>query len=100
MRYSLKLSNGTTVFFDEYSLIKKGILAAVGYNYDDMGVETGKVVAEILKGKPVSDIPVHSPEELTAAINLNLAGKLGFSIPKKLKYSKVEVIEYTNNREY
>ena len=25
MRYSLKLSNGATVFFDEYSLTKKGI---------------------------------------------------------------------------
>lgn len=88
------------IFTNDPILIKKGILAAVGYNYDDMGIETGKVVAEILKGKPASNISVHSPEELIAAINLRLAGKLGFSIPKKLKYSKVEVIEYANNREY
>jgi hypothetical protein len=40
MRYSLKLSNGATVFFDEYSLTKKGIFYRNGstqvYMLNDM----------------------------------------------------------------
>ena len=81
------------IFTSDPILVKKGILAAVGYDYEDMGKETGQVVAKILKGEPAQQIPIHNPKELKAVINNSLAKKLGFNIPKKLKHSIVQVIE-------
>ena len=81
------------IFTNDPILIKKGILAAVGYDYEDMGKETGQVVARILKGESPQQIPVHNPRELKAIVNVPLANKLGFSIPKKLQYSIIQVVE-------
>ena len=81
------------IFTNDPILIKKGILAAVGYDYEDMGKETGRVVARILKGELPQKIAIHNPSELKAVINVSLANKLGFFIPKKLKHSKVQIVE-------
>ena len=81
------------IFTNDPILIKKGILAAVGYDYEDMGKETGRVVARILKGELPQKIAIHNPSELKAVINVSLANKLGLFIPKKLKHSKVQIVE-------
>ena len=81
------------IFTNDPILVKKGILAAVGYDYEDMGKETGQVVARILSGELAQQIAVHNPIELKAVINASLANKLGFAIPKKLKHSKIQIID-------
>lgn len=81
------------IFTSDPLLVKRGVLAAVGYDYFEVGKETGHVVAQILKGEKAEQIAVHNPKALKAAINASLAEKLGCPIPKKLKHSTIEVIK-------
>lgn len=77
------------LFCSDPLLVNRGILAAVGYNYADIGRETGLVVARILKGEAAETIPIRSPEHLETAINKKLAQKLGLKIPEKLQFSEM-----------
>jgi len=81
------------IFTSDTTLIKRGILAAVGFDYIDIGKTTGQVVAQILNGKEARSIAIQTPKNLKAVVNKTLAKKLGLPIPTDLKYSKVQVIE-------
>jgi putative ABC transport system substrate-binding protein len=81
------------IFTSDTTLIKRGILAAVGFDYVDIGKTTGQVVTRVLNGEDAHKIPIQTPEELKAVVNKALAKKLGISIPTDLKYSKVQVVE-------
>ncbi|TZE82889.1 ABC transporter substrate-binding protein [Calorimonas adulescens] len=63
-----------------------GVLVARGVDYFDMGVEAGKMAADILtKGKKPSEIPVLMPHDLTLAVNEDTADILGIKIPDTLR---------------
>lgn len=81
------------IFTSDAALVKKGVLAGVGYDYKDVGLETGIIVARILKGEKANDIPIQSPKPLRALVNAPLAHKLGLKIPKEFKHSKIEVFK-------
>ena len=46
------------VYVGADSMVMDGGLATVGIDYTDLGKETAKMVDEVLKGKPVNEIPV------------------------------------------
>lgn len=77
------------LFCSDPLLVKRGVLAAVGYDYAEVGRETGRVVARILQGEPVSQIPVRSPEQLQTVINKALAKELNLNLPEKLEFSTI-----------
>jgi putative ABC transport system substrate-binding protein len=63
------------------------VLAAVGFNYYEMGKATGRIVVDVLKGKKTSDIPTYfarNPEEQSLVLNLNVAKAIGVTVPDKL----------------
>ena len=69
------------VFTSEYeSVIKNQALACVGYSYYDMGAETGKIVARILKGEKPGDIDVSAPYGADYYFNLKAAKSLNIQI--------------------
>ena len=80
------------IFSSDPELIKDGVLAAVGYDYADVGKETGIVVAKILDGEDPSHLPVHSPAKLKVVVNAKLAKKLGIKIPNKLDYAELQLM--------
>ncbi len=71
------------LFCSDPLLVKRGVLAAVGYDYVEVGLESGLVVAKLLKGEDVKDIPVHHPPRLKTIVNFPLARRLGLTIPKE-----------------
>jgi putative ABC transport system substrate-binding protein len=77
------------IFTSDPLLIQKGVLAAVGYDYNDIGQETGMMVAKVLNGEAPTNIPVHNPDILKAVINEQLAKRLGLTIPRELKYAEI-----------
>lgn len=81
------------IFTSDPILVKRGVLAAVGYDYQDIGRETGEIVADILQGKQAFEIPIDNPKTVKTVVNKMLAEKLGIEVPKKLKYSILEVME-------
>ncbi len=81
------------IFCNDPILIKKGVLAAVGYDYLDIGRETGEIVVKILAGESVNTLPIHTPKNLKAVINRALAQKLGIIIPTQLKHATLTVMD-------
>lgn len=82
------------IFTSDPILLKSGVLAAVGYDYEDVGSETGMMVSEILKGKDPKTLLVHSPKKLKAVVNADFAEKLGLTIPKKLEFSEIHTFSF------
>jgi len=60
---------GIPLFCNDPVLIEKGVLAAVGYDYKEMGVLTGKIVARILQGEAASLIPIVHPQTFKTVVN-------------------------------
>ncbi len=64
-----------------------GALAAYGVDYYKAGIETGKLIAEILKGEKPGNIPVKfmtSPSELELYIDTGVAKRLNLTIDDEL----------------
>lgn len=64
------------------SMVADGGLATYGINYESLGAETGKMVAEVLKGGDTSTIPVKVMDDMQAYINQNTADAIGITIPE------------------
>jgi putative ABC transport system substrate-binding protein len=72
------------------------VLAAWGFDYYKMGRVTGKLVVEILKGKKPEQIPTQfmtKTSDIDLLINLDVAKKLGLTIPKDILKSANKVVE-------
>ena len=50
------------MFAGDTDLVPRGAIAAIGFNYGDVGRQTGKIVARVLKGEKPGDIPVEGVE--------------------------------------
>ncbi|ADD66915.1 protein of unknown function DUF534 [Denitrovibrio acetiphilus DSM 12809] len=71
--------------------VRRGALAAKGFDYFKHGEQTGVVVCRILKGEKAGDIPVEFQKDLKLLINMKAARTLNHSIPAKL-VNNAEVI--------
>lgn len=72
------------------------VLAAWGFDYYKMGRVTGKLVVDILNGKKPEQIPTQfmtKTSDIDLLINLDVAKKLGLSIPKDIFKSANKVVE-------
>ncbi len=61
--------------------VSRGALASIGFNYFDVGVQTGKVVARILKGEKPGDIPVAFATGTDLYVNKGAASRMGVTLP-------------------
>ena len=72
------------------------VLAAWGFDYYKMGRVTGKMIAEILKGKKPEQLPTRfmtKTSDIDLLINLDVAKKLGLTVPKDLVKSANKLVE-------
>ncbi|MFC0244691.1 ABC transporter substrate-binding protein [Falsochrobactrum ovis] len=70
------------LFTADTDSVKRGALAALGFNYYDVGKQTGVVVAKILNGEKAGDIPVEIAKGTDLVINLGAAKKMGVEFPQ------------------
>jgi len=69
------------VFGSEIEQVKMGCLAAEGIDYLELGKQTGRMAAKVLKGeKKASEIPFETIEESNLYINKQVAEKLNISL--------------------
>ncbi|MCQ1057395.1 ABC transporter substrate-binding protein [Photobacterium sp. DNB23_23_1] len=61
--------------------IENGALAALGFDYYQVGVQTAEYVDALLKGKKISELPVKVAKGSDLALNQKAADKLGFTFP-------------------
>lgn len=73
--------------------VKRGALAALGVNYRDLGLQTGQIVARVLKGEAPGKIPIALSTKFELLLNVDAAQKQGITLPEKLVKSAAVVHE-------
>ena len=85
---------GIPVFGSEIEQVKIGCLAAEGLDYVALGVQTGKMAAQVLKGeKAASEIPYETIEEAALYLNTKVAQNLGIELSEELVESAFQVFD-------
>ena len=81
------------LFAADTDSVKRGAIAALGFNYYDLGRQTGKIVADILNGKKPSEIPAQGVTETELHVNPAAAKSMGVELPSELVSSAKKVIK-------
>ncbi len=82
------------VFGSEIEQVKIGCLATVGLDYIDLGAQTGRMAAKVLKGeKKASEINFEIIEEAAFYANNKVAENLGITIPEELTSTAAEMFD-------
>ena len=81
------------VFTTDTDSVERGAVAALGFNYAEMGTVTGDMIAQILEGTAVADIPVVVPGNQDLFLNLKAAKAMGIEVPADVVDSAKKVIE-------
>lgn len=83
---SVANSKKIPLFVGELDSMKKGAVAASGFDYFDLGYQSGVMAAEILSGnKKPSEIPVELPKSLALVINKKAAEAQGLTVKDEWK---------------
>lgn len=81
------------LFAGDTDSVSRGALAALGFNYFDVGKQTGEVVVRVLKGEKPGDIPVRVAAGTDLVINKAAAAKMGVTFPESITKRATKTIE-------
>lgn len=70
------------VFAGDTDSVNRGAAAAAGFDYYDVGRQTGAQVAKILQGTKPADIPVEGVATMQLAVNPAAAARMGVTLPQ------------------
>lgn len=87
------IDNQVPVFAGDTDSVSRGAIAAVGFNYYDIGRQTGKIVVRVLKGESPGDIAVEGVEITELYVNPGMAKKMGVTLPDSLIARAKEVVK-------
>lgn len=73
--------------------VKRGAIAALGVNYHDLGVQTGRLVVKILKGAKPGDLAWETSSKLELYVNPGAAARQGVTLPDSLIKSATKVVK-------
>lgn len=72
------------LFCADVDSVKRGAVAAMGFDYYKHGRQTGAMAKRILEGTNPGDMPVESQKELELHLNLGSARQMGVAVPPAL----------------
>jgi putative ABC transport system substrate-binding protein len=73
--------NQVPVFAGDTDSVSRGAIAALGFNYYDLGRQTGQIVLRVLQGTNPGDIPVEGVRITELYVNPGAAEAMGVTIP-------------------
>jgi putative ABC transport system substrate-binding protein len=85
--------NRLPVFAGDTDSVARGAIAALGFNYYDLGRQTGKIVARVLEGANPGDIPVEGVQITELYLNPGAAESMGVTIPPEMLERAKFVVE-------
>ena len=81
------------LFTADTDSVSRGSIAALGFNYYDVGKQTGEIVVRVLKGENPGDIAVKTAAGSDLVINKSAAAKMGVTLPESVVSRANKVIE-------
>ena len=81
------------VFAGDTSTVSRGAVAAVGYDYFDLGRQTGDIVVRILKGEKPGSIDVKMAKGTNLHVNPKMAAMMGIKIPAEVLSRATKIIK-------
>ena len=81
------------LFTADTDSVKRGAVAALGFNYYDVGKQTGAIVVRILNGEKAGDIDINVAAGTDLVINPAAAEKIGLTLPKSIVDRATKVIK-------
>lgn len=79
--------------FSDIEIARAGGLMHFGANYASMYREAAILVDKIFSGANPGDLPIAHPTQFDFVVNLQMAGRLGLTIPDSIKRQATEVIK-------
>jgi len=73
--------------------VKRGAIAALGVNYHDLGIQTGRMVIGILNGQKPGSMASETSDKLELYVNPGAAAKQGASLTDEFIKSATRVVE-------
>lgn len=73
--------NGVPLYAGDTDSVPRGAIAAIGFNYYDIGLQTANIVAKVLNGEKPGSIPVTQAQGTNLVVNPGAAKKMGVTIP-------------------
>ena len=83
----------TPVFGGATSYVEEGAIAAVGFDYYQIGYQTADYVVKILQGAKPSDLPARVAEGTDIVINPTAAARFGITLPASLTDNPTRVVQ-------
>ena len=80
------------VYASDTDSVPRGAIAALGFNYYEVGRQTGDMVVSILNGKDVGSIPVSGVKKMDLWLNVKSAAKMGVTVPDDVIAEATKVI--------
>ncbi len=87
------MDNQVPVYAGDTASVPRGAIAALGFNYYDVGRQTGRIVLRVLKGEAPGGIAVQGVEITELHVNPGAAKKMGVTIPADVIAEAKKVIE-------
>ena len=75
---------GKPVFGSEIEQVKNGCVAAEGLEYVELGRQTGRMAARVLKGESAQDIPFETISNSYLYVNPDAMAQFGLTVPAEL----------------
>lgn len=79
------------VFAADLMLVERGVIATIGYDYEQMGEVAGMMVVDILNGKDANQMPVQSVKQNVLYINQTAASKWGLVLPEGIIKQAIKI---------
>lgn len=84
---------GIPVFAGDTDTVARGAVAAVGYDYFDLGRQTGDIVVRILKGEKPGNIDVKMAKGTNLYVNPKMAAMMGTKVPQEVLSRATKIIK-------
>jgi putative ABC transport system substrate-binding protein len=83
---------GIPVYVSDADAVHLGALAALGPNQYSVGRQTGEMVAKVLNGESIANLPVEFPRKMEFFINLDAAKLLKIDISQAVIASATKIL--------
>ncbi|KJR99297.1 MAG: ABC transporter permease [Desulfobulbaceae bacterium BRH_c16a] len=87
------VQNKLPIFAADVDSVKRGAVAAMGFDYYKHGYQTGAVAERILAGEKPENIPVQFQEDLQLHINAGYSRQMGIEPPAALLEKATEIYQ-------